>query len=130
MLFCRQKMADSTMGIFPEMVASGSHRYRPNTPASMATSLRQARTTVRIDRCQGRSRVADDTGSVHTPIMTLKNAALLALIGTILATALLGWTFVVTVVNVLRGLAPAVMLFSWFIWFIYAFACFSVAVFF
>ena len=62
--------------------------------------------------------------------MTLKNAALLALIGTILATALLGWTFVVTVVNVLRGLAPAVMLFSWFIWFIYAFACFSVAVFF
>ena len=72
-------------------------------------------------------RLADDTGNVHTPTMTLKNAALLALIGTILATALLVWTLVVNVLNVLRGLAPAVMLFSWFI---YAFACFSVAVFF
>jgi hypothetical protein len=59
--------------------------------------------------------------------MTLKNAALLALIGTILATALLVWTLVVNVLNVLRGLAPAVMLFSWFI---YAFAGFSVATFF
>ena len=59
--------------------------------------------------------------------MTLKNAALLALIGTILATVLLMWTFVFNVVNVLRGLAPPVMLVSWFI---YAFACFSVAVFF
>jgi hypothetical protein len=65
--------------------------------------------------------------SVHTPTMTLKNAALLALIGTILATVLLVWTLVVTVVNVLRGLAPAVMLFPWFV---YAFACFSMAVFF
>jgi hypothetical protein len=32
--------------------------------------------------------------SVHTLTMTLKNAALLALIGTILMTALLVWTFV------------------------------------
>ena len=32
--------------------------------------------------------VVDDTGDVHTPSMTLKNAALLALIGTILMTAL------------------------------------------
>ena len=67
------------------------------------------------------------TRNVHTPTMTLKNAALLALIGTILATVLLMWTFVFNVVNVLRGLAPPVMLFWWFI---YAFACFSVAVFF
>jgi hypothetical protein len=59
--------------------------------------------------------------------MTLKNAALLALIGTILATVLLTWTFASTVFNVLRGLAPAVMLFPWFV---YAFACFSMAVFF
>jgi hypothetical protein len=59
--------------------------------------------------------------------MTLKNAALLALIGTILLTALLAWTFVFNVLNVLRGLVPAVMLFSSFI---YGFACFSVAVFF
>jgi hypothetical protein len=59
--------------------------------------------------------------------MTLKNAALLALIGTVLITALLVWTFVFNVLNSLRGLIPAVMLFSSFI---YAFACFSVAVFF
>src|SRR6266851_4261208 len=59
--------------------------------------------------------------------MTLKNAALLALIGTILATVLLVWTFVFTALNVLRGLAPPAMLFPWFV---YAFACFSMAVFF
>ena len=73
------------------------------------------------------SRVAAATGRVHTPTMTLKNAALLALIGTILATVLLVWTFVITVLNVLRGLAPPVMLFPWFI---YSFACFTLAVFF
>jgi hypothetical protein len=61
------------------------------------------------------------------PAMTLKNAALLALIGTILITALLVWDFVFNARNVLRGLIPATMLFSSFI---YAFACFSVAVFF
>ena len=64
---------------------------------------------------------------VHTPTMTLKNAALLALIGTILMTALLLWTFVLTFLNVLRDLVPAVTLFSSFI---YAFGCFSVMVFF
>jgi hypothetical protein len=57
--------------------------------------------------------------------MTLKNAALLALIGTILMTALLVWTFVFNFLNVLRGLVPAAMLFSSLI---YAFGCFSVAV--
>jgi hypothetical protein len=71
--------------------------------------------------------VADDTGNVHTPVMTLKNAALLALIGTILMTVLLVWTFVFNVVNALRDLVPAVTLFSSFI---YAFGCFGVAVFF
>src|SRR6267378_2706502 len=71
--------------------------------------------------------VAADTGKVHTPTMTLKNAALLALIGTILITILLVWTFFFNVVNVLRGLVPALTLFSSFI---YAFACLSVAVFF
>ena len=59
--------------------------------------------------------------------MTLKNAAFLALIETILATVLLVWTFVSTALNVLRGLTPEVMLFPWFV---YAFACFSMAVFF
>jgi len=72
------------------------------------------------------ARVAADTGNVHTPKMTLKNAALFALIGTILMTALLVWAFVSNVLNVLRGLVPAVTLFSSFI---YAFGCFSVAVF-
>jgi hypothetical protein len=59
--------------------------------------------------------------------MTLKNAALLALIGTILMTALLVWTFVSNVVYVLRGVeAPAVLFSS----LIYGFGCFSVMVFF
>jgi len=57
--------------------------------------------------------------------MKLKKAALLALIGTILATVFL--TFIMTTIRVLRGLAPLVMLFPWFA---YAFACLSVAVFF
>jgi hypothetical protein len=57
----------------------------------------------------------------------LKNAALLALIGTILMTVLLVWNFVFNFLNLLRGLVPAVMLFSSFI---YAFGCFSVMVFF
>jgi hypothetical protein len=59
--------------------------------------------------------------------MTLKNAALLALFGTILITVVLAWTFILNVVNVLRDLVPALTLFSSFI---QAFACFSVAVFF
>ena len=71
--------------------------------------------------------VAAVTGNAHPPIMTLTNAALLALIGTILITVLLVWTFVFNFLNLLRGLVPAVTLFSSFI---YAFGCFSVAVFF
>jgi len=63
----------------------------------------------------------------YSEIMTLKNAALLALIGTTLMTALLLWTFVFTFLNVLRGLVSAAMLFQSFI---YAVGCFSVAVFF
>jgi|HubBroStandDraft_6_1064221.scaffolds.fasta_scaffold1640659_2 hypothetical protein len=59
--------------------------------------------------------------------MTLKNAALLAPIGTILTTALLMWDLVFNVLKVLRGLVPAVTLFSSLI---YAFGAFSVAVFF
>jgi hypothetical protein len=76
--------------------------------------------------CRG-AKLANDTSDVHTPSMTLKNAALLALIGTILITALLVWTFVFNILNVLRGLVPAVTLFSSFI---FAFGCFGVAVFF
>ena len=60
-------------------------------------------------------------------IMTLKNAALLALIGTILMTALLVWTFVSNVLNVLRGVEAPVVLFHSLI---FAFGCCSVMVFF
>jgi hypothetical protein len=59
--------------------------------------------------------------------MTLKNAALLAFIGTVLMTVLLVWNFVSNFLNLLRGLIPAVTLFSSLI---YAFGCFSVMVFF
>jgi hypothetical protein len=59
--------------------------------------------------------------------MTLKNAALLALIGTIVMTLLLVWNFVFNVVNVLRGVEAPVVLFSSLI---YAFGAFSVMVFF
>jgi hypothetical protein len=57
--------------------------------------------------------------------MTPKNAALLALVGTILMTVLLVWNFVSNVVNVLRGVEAAVVLFASFI---YAFGCFTVMV--
>jgi hypothetical protein len=59
--------------------------------------------------------------------MTLKNAALLAMIGTLLVTAFLVWTFVFTFLNVLRDLVPVVALFPSFV---YAFGCFTVTVFF
>jgi hypothetical protein len=59
--------------------------------------------------------------------MTLKNAALLALVGTMVMTILLAWNFVSNILNVLRGVdAPVVLIPS----FIYAFGCFSVMVFF
>jgi hypothetical protein len=59
--------------------------------------------------------------------MTLKNAALLALIGTILIAAYLVWTFVFNLLNVLRGVAAPVILVSSLI---YAFGCLCVMVFF
>ena len=65
--------------------------------------------------------------SVHTPTMTLKGAALLALIGTVLITAVLTWMFISNVVNVLRGVDAPVVLFTSFI---YAFGCFCATVFF
>jgi hypothetical protein len=59
--------------------------------------------------------------------MTTKNAALLALIGTVLMTALLVWNCFFTLLNVLRDAVPAVTLFSSLI---YAFGSLTVAVFF
>jgi len=58
------------------------------------------------------SQLQPNTHHVHTPSMTLKNAALLALIGTIVMTVLLVWNFVFNVVNVLRGVEASVVLFS------------------
>jgi hypothetical protein len=59
--------------------------------------------------------------------MTLKGAALLAFIGTVLITIFLTWTFVFHVLNVVRGAEPPVVLFASFV---YAFGCFTLAVFF
>ena len=73
------------------------------------------------------SRVEASTHHVHTPTMTLKSAALLALVGTILMTVLLVWNFVSNFLNVLRDVEAPVVLFSSFI---YAFGCFAVMVFF
>jgi len=71
--------------------------------------------------------LAEDGGIVHTPSMTVKNAALLALIGTILVTALLAFHLIRNVLNVVQGLVPPVALFSSLI---FTFGAFSVAVFF
>jgi hypothetical protein len=59
--------------------------------------------------------------------MSLKNAALLATIGTVLLTILLVLNLVNNFLAVLRGLIPTMVLLSSFI---YAFAALSVAVFF
>jgi len=71
--------------------------------------------------------LARDYRKVHTPSMTLKSAAFLALIGTILVTALLTWDLIFNVVNVINGLVPAVKLLPSII---YAFGAFCVTVFF
>jgi uncharacterized membrane protein YuzA (DUF378 family) len=58
--------------------------------------------------------------------MNLKNAALLALVGTVMLTVLLIAGFIFDVLNVLRGLIPAARLLTSFI---YAFAGLSAVVF-
>jgi hypothetical protein len=58
--------------------------------------------------------------------MTLRNAALLALIATTLVAALLVWDLISNVLNVVRGLLPGVIVFSSLLC---AFAAVSVAVF-
>jgi hypothetical protein len=59
--------------------------------------------------------------------MKLKTAVFLALIGSILLTALLLWNLLFTTLNVVQGTVPAVALFSSLI---YAFAGLSVSLFF
>jgi hypothetical protein len=64
---------------------------------------------------------------VHTSDMALKNAALFALIGTLLLTILLVAAFILDVLNVARGLIPATRMLSSLI---HAFAALAVTVFF
>ena len=70
--------------------------------------------------------VAERPRSAYTPAMTLNKAAFLALVGMILATILLVAGFIGDVVNVVRGLIPAMRLLTSFI---YAFAALSMAMF-
>jgi len=71
--------------------------------------------------------VAAGMRCVHTSNMALKNAALFALIGTLLLTILLVAAFILDVLNVVRGLIPATRMLSSLI---HAFAALAVTVFF
>ena len=59
--------------------------------------------------------------------MSLKNAAVLAFVGTLLAAAILVWNLIFDVLGVLRGLIPAVRLISIMV---YAFAAVTITLFF
>jgi len=54
--------------------------------------------------------LANEVASLHTPVMNLKNAALLALVGMTLLTILLAASFISTTLAVIRNLIPAVAL--------------------
>jgi hypothetical protein len=71
--------------------------------------------------------VATGMRYAHTSIMALKNAALFALIGTLLLTILLVAGLILDVLNVARGLIPATKMLSSLI---QAFAAVAVTVFF
>ena len=71
--------------------------------------------------------LANDAESIHTPSMSLKNAALLALIGTILLTVLVAAHFISTVLGVMREVIPAMALLTSLV---HLFASLSVLVFF
>jgi hypothetical protein len=71
--------------------------------------------------------LANDAESIHTPTMSLKNAALLALVGTILLTVLVVAHFISTLLGVMRDLIPAMALLTSLI---HLFASLTVVVFF
>ena len=71
--------------------------------------------------------LANDAESIQTPTMSLKNAALLALIGTILLTVLVVAHFISTVLGVMRDVIPAMALLTSLV---HLFVCLSVLVFF
>lgn len=62
------------------------------------------------------NRVASTAGTIHTATMTLKNAATLALVGTLLLTVLLAIDFFDSVLSVARGLIPAMTMLRSFIY--------------
>ena len=71
--------------------------------------------------------LANNAERIHTPTMSLKNAALLALIGTILLTVLVLAHFITTLFGVMRDVIPAVALLTSLV---HLFASLSVLVFF
>lgn len=64
----------------------------------------------RVVRQISASRLQSDAESIHTPSMSLKNAALLALIGMVLLTVLVAAGFISTLLGVMREVIPAVAL--------------------
>jgi hypothetical protein len=78
-------------------------------------------------RSSGSSALALNAESGHTATMTLKSAAFLALIGTLLLTILLAADFITTVSGVLADVIPAITLLRSLI---YLFASVSALVFF
>lgn len=104
-----------------EFVADVKRNPRNNTGVAGESTLK-APTGGAVRRA-----LAHGDENAHTPSMTLKNASLLALIGTVLLTVLLAWDLIVNMLNVGRGLVPAVILISSLI---YTFGALSVAVFF
>ena len=54
--------------------------------------------------------LANDADSTHTPTMSLKNAALLGLIGTVLLTVLIAVHFIFTLLGVMHDVIPAMAL--------------------
>jgi hypothetical protein len=95
--------------IFALVYTSPRRRSRPNSKAKKWLPL------------------ANDAESIHNPTMSLKNAALLALIGTILLTVLVLAHFISTVLGVMRDVIPAMALLTSLV---HLFASLSVVVFF
>ena len=71
--------------------------------------------------------LANEAQSIHTPSMSLKSVALLALIGTMLLTVLVVAHFISTVLGVMREVIPAMALVTSLV---HLFASLSVLVFF
>jgi predicted neutral ceramidase superfamily lipid hydrolase len=63
----------------------------------------------------------------HTRLMTLKSAAFLAFVSTLLLSALLLWRLVMDILNIMSGLVPAVTLVSSLL---YVFASLTTTIFF